>query len=275
MEEFKLAGEEGKERWGRIVVDVSGVKIGESHETKKIKKKKPILIAGPCSVENYEQTYKSAKAVKKAGGHILRGGCFKPRTSPYSFQGLGKKGLDILADVAKRLKMPFVTEVLDTRDVELVSNYADMIQIGARNMQNYPLLKEVGRQEKPVLLKRNPSATINELLCAAEYIMIEGNRNIVLCERGIRSFETRTRYTLDISAVPVLKEISCLPIIVDPSHAAGKKQYVGALAKAAIAAGADGLMIEVHNNPQKALSDKEQQLTPKEFEKLVKELKLI
>jgi 3-deoxy-7-phosphoheptulonate synthase len=252
-----------KDKWKKIVVDVSGVKIGKDF----------VVIAGPCSVESYEQLYETAREVKKYGANILRAGCFKPRTSPYSFQGIGMKALDILADVSKKLKIPFVTEVLDVRDVEIVSKVADMIQIGARNMQNYPLLKEVGRQEKPVLLKRNPGATIDELLYSAEYIMLEGNKNVVLCERGIRTYERSTRYTLDICAVPVLKSISCLPVIIDPSHAAGNREYVIPLAKAAIASGADGIMVEVHINPEKALSDKEQQITPKEFSKLMKFVK--
>ena len=253
-----------KDKWKKIIVDVSGVKFGKNF----------VVIAGPCAVESYEQLYKTAKEVKKYGADILRAGCFKPRTSPYSFQGIGKKALDMLADVSKELRIPFVTEVLDVRDVEIVSNVADMIQIGARNMQNFPLLKEVGRQEKPVLLKRNPAATIDELLYAAEYIMLEGNRNVVLCERGIRTFERTTRYTLDISAVPVIKNISCLPIIIDPSHAAGNKNYVIPLAKAGVACGADGIMVEVHINPERALSDKEQQITPKEFSKLMKFIKM-
>lgn len=232
-----------------------------------------LIIAGPCSVENKEQILETAHAVKKAGAHALRGGAFKPRTSPYSFQGLGEEGLKLLSLAKKETGLPIVTEAMDTRDVELVAKYADVIQIGARNMQNFTLLKEVGRTNKPVLLKRGASATIEEFLMSAEYVMSEGNKNVILCERGIRTFETYTRNTLDLSAIPAIKEISHLPVIVDPSHGVGKWSLVPAMSKAAIAAGADGLIIEVYPRPEEALSDGPQSLTPANFSKLMGELK--
>ena len=227
------------------------------------------IIAGPCSVETREQTLEIAKAVKASGAHMLRGGAFKPRTSPYSFQGLGEAGLKILAEARDVTGLPIVTEVVDARDVELVSSYADMLQIGARNNNNFALLKEVGISKKPVLLKRGISSTTKEYLLSAEYIMAQGNYNIVLCERGIRSFETATRNTLDISAVPLIKSLSHLPILVDPSHATGLWHLVIPLALASIVAGADGVMVEVHHNPSEALSDGEQSLKPEKFKELV------
>lgn len=236
---------------------------------------KIVVMAGPCSVENKESLLEIAKAVKSAGATFLRGGAFKPRTSPYSFQGLGEDGLKFLREVADETGLLVVTEVMDTRSVELVSNYADMLQIGARNMQNFDLLKEVGLNKKPVLLKRGMSARIKELLMSAEYILSKGNFNVLLCERGIRTFETSTRNTMDLNAIPVIKEQTHLPVIVDPSHGTGNWEYVNPLAKAAVAVGADGLMVEVHNNPEEAESDGEQSLIPKKFTSLMKELEPI
>jgi len=234
-----------------------------------------IVMAGPCAIESKEQLLEIAKKVKAAGAKILRGGAFKPRTSPYSFQGLGKEGLEILKEVSQEVGLPTVTEVMDPRDVELVSRYADILQIGARNMQNFNLLKEVGQTKKPVVLKRGLSATIKEFLMSAEYILSGGNFNVILCERGIRTFEEATRNTLDISAVAVVKELSHLPIIVDPSHASGKWKFVAPLSKASVAIGADGLLIEVHPKPEEALSDGPQQLVPQKFQELMEELKRI
>ena len=231
-----------------------------------------VVMAGPCSVENREMLFEIAKAVKSAGAHALRGGAFKPRTSPYSFQGLGEEGLKLLREAAKQHGMRVVTELLDARDIQLVEQYADVIQIGARNMQNFELLKEVGQSKKPVLLKRGLSATITEFLLAAEYILSQGNFNVILCERGIRTFETATRFTLDLNAIPVIKRLSHLPVVVDPSHATGEWDYVAPMAKAAVAAGADGLIIEVHSNPEIALSDGPQSLLPKKFAALMKDL---
>ncbi|HUF49298.1 MAG TPA: 3-deoxy-7-phosphoheptulonate synthase [Longimicrobiales bacterium] len=228
-----------------------------------------VVIAGPCSVESAETLQPLADAVRHAGAHVLRGGAFKPRTSPYAFQGLGAEALRILAEARKRTGMPVVTEVMDTRQVELVAAHADALQIGARNMQNFALLSEVGRVQRPVLLKRGLSATVRELLMAAEYIMAQGNGNVILCERGIRTFETATRNTLDIAAIPVLKQETHLPVIVDPSHAGGRADLVAPLAYAAIAAGADGLIIEVHQNPEEALSDGDQSLTVAAFASLM------
>lgn len=245
------------------VIEVNGVKIGDGNV---------IVIAGPCSVESEEQLLSIAKSVKAAGASILRGGAFKPRTSPYSFQGLGEEGLKILQKAREETGMPIITEALCPDSFDIVEQYADIIQIGARNMQNYSLLKKAGKSNKPVLLKRGLSATIEELLMAAEYIMVEGNTQVILCERGIRTFETYTRNTLDISAVPAIKELSHLPIIVDPSHAAGRWAMVSPLSMAAVAAGTDGLMIEVHNDPEHALSDGAQSLRPKKFERLMKEI---
>ncbi|MEK7849887.1 MAG: 3-deoxy-7-phosphoheptulonate synthase [Candidatus Omnitrophota bacterium] len=241
----------------------------------KIGGKRVIIFAGPCAIENEGLLLEIAEKVKFAGASVLRGGAFKPRTSPYAFQGLGEEGLKMLSRVSKKLNMPTITEVMDTRDVELVARHADILQIGARNMQNFNLLKEVGLTKKPVLLKRGLSSTVKELLMSAEYIMAEGNQNVILCERGIRTFEDYTRSTLDVSAVPVVKQLSHLPIIVDPSHAAGKWSLVGALAKAAIAAGADGLMIEVHTKPEEAMSDGAQSLLPEKLTGLMQELEKI
>jgi len=241
----------------------------------KIGGKRVIIFAGPCAIENENILLEIAEKVKFAGASVLRGGAFKPRTSPYAFQGLGEEGLKMLSRVSKKLNMPTITEVMDPRDVELVARHADILQIGARNMQNFNLLKEVGLTKKPVLLKRGLSSTVKELLMSAEYIMAEGNHNIILCERGIRTFEDYTRSTLDVSAVPVVKQLSHLPIIVDPSHAAGKWSLVGALAKAAIAAGADGLMIEVHTKPEEAMSDGAQSLLPEKLTNLMQELEKI
>lgn len=234
-----------------------------------------VIIAGPCAVENYSSLYETAKAVKAAGARALRGGAFKPRTSPYTFQGLGEEGLKHLRDVSDKLNLPFVTEVMDTRDVELVVRYADVLQVGARNMQNFNLLKEVGLTKKPVILKRGLSATIKEWLMSAEYIMAGGNMGVILCERGIRTFEDATRNTLDISAIPVVKKLSHLPVIIDPSHAAGRRDLVEPLSKAGIAAGCDGLIIEVHINPEEALSDGAQSLNPAGFEKIIAPLKAV
>lgn len=238
--------------------------------------KKPIcVIAGPCSVESEKQIIEIAKEVKKAGAAALRGGAFKPRTSPYSFQGWGVKGLKFLAEARKKTGLPVVTELMDIRDLKDVLKYADVIQIGARNIQNFPLLKEVGKTKKPVLLKRGSGSTIEELLMSAEYILSEGNHNVILCERGIRTYETYTRNTLDLNAVPVIKKLSHLPVVVDPSHGTGKWDLVEAMSKAAVAAGADGLLIEVHNHPEEAFSDGAQSLRPETFAKLMNTLKLI
>ncbi len=230
------------------------------------------VMAGPCSVESREQILETARAVKAAGGHILRGGAFKPRTLPYSFQGLGEEGLKILAEARSETGLPIITEVMSPEDVELVESYTDILQIGARNMQNFSLLKRVGRAEKPVMLKRGMSATIEEWLGCAEYILNEGNLNVILCERGIRTYETITRNTLDVSAVPVIKQLSDLPVVVDPSHGTGIRSLVAPMAKAGVAAGADGLMIEVHPHPEKALSDGDQSLHPPEFAELMREI---
>jgi len=233
------------------------------------------VMAGPCAVESLERLMTVAEAVKASGATILRGGAFKPRTSPHTFQGLGAEGLEHLVEARKKTGLPIVTEVVDTRDVELVARQADILQIGTRNMQNFQLLIEVGQTNKPVLLKRGLSATIKEFLLAAEYMMKGGNHQVILCERGIRTFETQTRNTLDLAAVPVLKSLSHLPVIVDPSHATGKWELVAPMAKAAIAAGADGLMIEVHANPEEALSDGEESLKPPKFHAMMQELKKI
>ena len=246
----------------KTIVDVAGVKIGG--------KKIPVM-AGPCSIESHQTLLKVAKAVKKAGASVLRGGAFKPRTSPYSFQGLGEKGLKILHDVSKELNMPTVTELMDIRDIDLVERYSDVIQIGARNMQNFDLLKEVGLSKKPVLLKRGMMSTIEEWLMSAEYILSNGNFNVILCERGIRTFEKATRFTFDVSAIPVVKKLSHLPVVADPSHATGKWSLVTPVGAAAIAAGVDGLLVEVHSNPEEALSDGTQSLLPANFKTFMKE----
>lgn len=265
LKPYKLVSRDFKEE-GTVIDLGNGVKIGGQQI---------VVMAGPCSVENRELLIDIAKKVKSAGALVLRGGAFKPRTSPYSFQGLGEEGLKYLADARGQTGLLVVTELMDIRDVELVVRYADIIQIGARNMQNFNLLKEVGRIKKPVLLKRGMSSTIKEILMSAEYILSEGNFNVILCERGIRTFEDFTRFTLDISAVPVIKGQSHLPVVVDPSHATGRWALVPAVSKAAIAAGADGLIIEVHPNPEEAFSDGAQSLLPANFEKLMQELRKV
>src|SRR5215211_7125976 len=245
------------------VIEVDGRRIGDTHFG---------LIAGPCSVETREQTLETARVVAAAGGTMLRGGAFKPRSSPYSFQGLGQRGLEILAEAREETGLPIVTELMDPRDVEAVVGLADVIQIGARNMQNFTLLSEVGRAEKPVLLKRSPSGSIEELLMAAEYVVREGNDQVMLCERGIKTFEQTTRYTLDIAAVPVLKQETHLPVIVDPSHPAGRRDLVLPLTRAAVAAGADGVIVETHPDPEHALSDGPQQIPTAQFEEFAREV---
>jgi len=264
MRPYKLASREfmGKDS----VVSVNGIEIGG---------KRVVIMAGPCAVESEEQLMEAAKAVKKAGACILRGGAFKPRTSPFSFQGLEEAGLELLEKVRKEVGMPVITEVVDPHEVDLVAGSADILQIGSRNMQNYALLTEVGKSHRPAVLKRGFSCTITEWLTAADYLLAEGNDRVILCERGIRTFEDSTRFSLDISAVPVLKRSSHLPVIVDPSHAAGHFALVPAIARAAIAAGADGLLIEVHPNPKEALVDGLQSLTPSDFTRLMDELRAI
>ncbi len=264
LQPYKLASRETRD--GDTVIKVGDVEIGGP---------KCIVIAGPCAVESEEQLMATATAVKKAGASMLRGGAFKPRTSPYSFQGLGEEGLKILARAREETGLPVVTEVMDASDVKLIESYADVLQVGARNVQNFALLKAVGLAKKPILLKRGMMTTLDELLMSAEYIMASGNDNVMLCERGIRTFETSMRNTLDISAVPVLKEKTHLPVIVDPSHAIGQWRFVLPLAKAAVAVGADGLMIEVHPDPRNALSDGPQSLKPEKFHKLMDEIESI
>jgi len=233
----------------------------------------PIIMAGPCSVESREQIFQTAKAVKAAGAHILRGGVFKPRTSPYAFQGMGKEGLLLMREAADAVDMPIVTELMDESNLELVYKHADIIQIGSRNMFNYSLLKAVGQLDKPILLKRGMSATINEWILAAEYIASSGNKDVILCERGIRTFDTYTRNTLDLAAVPILKRETGLPVIVDPSHGTGIRELVEPMSHAALACGADGLMIEVHIDPENALCDGPQSLTPEQFGRLVQNIR--
>ncbi len=242
------------------VVKIGGVAIGGPEI---------VIMSGPCSVENREQLTSIAREIKGAGAKVLRGGAFKPRTSPYAFQGLGLEGLKLLAEARKETGLPVITEIMDTKDLEKIEQYADCLQIGARNMQNFSLLKEVGRSKLPVMLKRGMSATIKDLLMSAEYILSEGNFNVLLCERGIRTFETYTRNTLDLNAVPVLKAETHLPVVVDPTHGIGLREHIGAMALAAVAAGADALMVEVHNSPELAKSDGEQALLPNEFADLV------
>ncbi len=262
MKPYKLVSRDFRD--GPTVVSVGGARIGGGAFT---------VIAGPCSVEGEEQVIAAARAAKEAGADIFRGGAYKPRTSPYSFQGLGEEGLSMLAMAREDTGLPIVTEVLDVRDIEVVSRYADILQVGARNMQNFLMLRDLGRQEKPVLLKRGMSSTVEEWLMAAEYILKEGNENVILCERGIRTFETGTRNTLDISAVPVVKNSSHLPVIVDPSHATGVRELVTPLCRAALAAGADGVMVEMHPNPREALCDGPQSLTVDGFKAMMDELK--
>ena len=259
---YKLVSREYKPH--DTIVEVDKVRIGG---------KRVVVMAGPCSVDSHDILMEVARSVKKAGASILRGGAFKPRTSPYSFQGLGETGLKYLHEAKEKVGLPVVSELMDVRDLPLFEKYADIIQIGARNMQNFNLLKEVGRLQKPVLLKRGLGATIEELLMSAEYILAEGNPNVILCERGIRTFETSTRFTLDINAIPVIKHLSHLPVVADPSHSTGQRDLVAPVAKAALAAGADGLLIEVHSRPEIAKSDGPQSLRPHMFEELMEELK--
>lgn len=261
---YKVVSREFKKE--NTVIKVDGVTIGG---------KRIVIMAGPCSIEGRDMLLQIGKYVKSAGASILRGGAYKPRTSPYSFQGMGREGLELLKEAKKMLKMPVVTEIMDTRDISLMTDYTDIFQIGARNMQNFSLLKELGSTNKPILLKRGLSATIKELLMSAEYIASKGNEKIMLCERGIRTFETETRNTLDLNAIPVLKKLTHLPVIVDPSHATGRRDIVSTMAMASIAAGADGLIVEVHQQPEKALSDGEQSLKPDEFRQMVKNIEKI
>ena len=256
---LKLVSKSGEKK---SIVKVGNVKIGEGFT----------IIAGPCSVESEEQILETARAVKKAGAQMLRGGAFKPRTSPYAFQGLGLKALKLLDKARQETGLPIVTEVIDTRDVAWVSEYADILQIGARNMQNFSLLKEAGKSERPVLLKRGMHSTIEEWINCAEYIMKEGNVNVILCERGIRTFETYTRNTLDLSAVAAVKELTHLPVIVDPTHSTGRPSLIPPMSKASVACGADGIIVEVHRNPPEALSDKDQALTPLQFKQMMDDL---
>ena len=261
LKPYKLASREFKPEGS--AVDVDGVVVGGQ---------RVVVMAGPCAVEGREILLETARRIKEAGGHILRGGAYKPRTSPYSFQGLGEEGLKYLAEARQETGLPIVTELMDTREASVVYECADLIQIGARNMQNFKLLKEVGCRRKPVLLKRGMSSTVKELLLAAEYIMSEGNYDVILCERGIRTFEDATRNTLDLSAVPLIKRLSHLPVVVDPSHGTGKWDLVSPMALAAVAAGADGIMVEVHPRPEEALSDGPQALLPSTFAKLMHDL---
>jgi len=261
---FKLVSREVKEE--DTVVDVGGVEIGG---------KRLVIMAGPCSVESKEQVLEVARAVKASGATMLRGGAYKPRTSPYEFQGLAEDGLKLLALAREETGLKVITEAMDVETLPMVAEYADMVQIGARNMQNFSLLKQLGKLSRPVLLKRGPSATIREWLMAAEYVVAHGNGRVALCERGIRTFETATRNTLDLNAVPVLKSLTHLPVIVDPSHGIGLRAHVPAMARAAVAAGADGLIIEVHPCPEKALSDGQQSLTAEEFAGLMAQVRVI
>ena len=258
---FKLANKDFHPE--NTIIDIMGHKVGGNQVT---------IIAGPCSVESEEQLLTIARAVKDAGAHLLRGGAFKPRTSPYSFQGMGEAGLELLAEAREKTGLPIVTEVMSPEDLPLIEKYADVLQIGARNTQNYALLKAVGRSHLPVLLKRGLMSTVEELLMSAEYILASGNSQVMLCERGIRTFETATRNTLDINAVPVLKELTHLPVLVDPSHATGKWSLVKSASLAGVAAGADGLIIEVHDQPEIALSDGGQSLKPRRFSELMQQL---
>lgn len=248
------------------IIDVSGVQIGGNHLA---------LIAGPCSVESYEQVFEIAKSAKASGANLLRGGAFKPRTSPYAFQGMGMEGLDILCQVRKETGLPIVTELMSPEYLDIFNEKVDLIQIGARNMQNFDLLKQLGKLDRPILLKRGLNATYEEWIMSAEYIMASGNENVILCERGIRTFETYTRNTLDLQSIPVLKKKTHLPVVVDPSHAGGKWWLVEPMAKAAVAAGADGLMIEVHNDPESALCDGAQSLKPKKYNDLIAQVRQI
>jgi len=261
---FKLVSREVKEE--DTIIDIGGVKLGGPEI---------VVMAGPCSVESRTQVLEAAHAVKAAGAKILRGGAFKPRTSPYEFQGLAEEGLKLLALAREETGLKVVTEVMDVENLAMVADYADILQIGARNMQNFSLLRRLGEVKKPILLKRGPSATIKEWLMAAEYVVAGGNYQVALCERGIRTFETMTRNTLDLNAVPVLKALTHLPVVVDPSHGIGLRKHVAAMARAGIAAGADAIIVEVHPQPDKALSDGHQSLTPAEFEALMKQARVI
>jgi len=261
MKNLKLSSRNG-DALKRTIVTVGNVRIGEDF----------VVVAGPCSVESEEQTLKTAQKVKEAGANMIRGGAFKPRTSPYSFQGLGLQGLKILEKAKRETGLPVVTEVLDPRDVSWVCEYVDILQIGTRNMQNFSLLKEVGKANKPVLLKRGMYSTLQEWLNCAEYILAEGNPNVILCERGIRTFETYTRNTLDLSIVPSVKEVSHLPIFVDPSHGTGRLSIIEPMSLAAMAVGADGIIVEVHIKPEEALSDKDQTMPPEMFQRLMQKL---
>jgi 3-deoxy-7-phosphoheptulonate synthase len=261
---FRLVGRESNPEG--TVLDINGVQIGGSEV---------VVMAGPCSVESRDQLLSTATAVKASGARILRGGAFKPRTSPYSFRGLREEGLVLLAEAREETGLPVVTEVMDTRQVEPVCEHADIVQIGSRSMHNYPLLEEVGQCDKPVLMKRGMGATIEELLLAAEYVLNKGNDRVMFCERGIRTFENATRNTLDLSAVPLLKRMSHLPVIVDPSHGTGHWWMVPAMCKGAVAVGADGLLVEVHCSPQEALSDGPQSLHPTRFDEMMQELRVV
>ena len=260
MKNLKLASQETAQR---TIVNVGGIEIGRDF----------VVIAGPCSVESEAQILDTARAVKAAGADMLRGGAFKPRTSPYAFQGLGIQGLKILEKARKETGLPIVTEVVDPRDVSWVAEFADVLQIGTRNIQNYSLLKEVGKSGRPVLLKRGMYSTLEEWLNCAEYILSEGNPDVILCERGIRTFETYTRNTLDLSAVPAIKELSHLPIIIDPTHSTGRISLIASMSMAAVAAGADGMIVEVHHKPKEALCDADQALTPDMFANMMKRLR--
>jgi 3-deoxy-7-phosphoheptulonate synthase len=261
MKPYKLVSREFKSE--DSLVSINGIEIGG---------KRIVVMAGPCAVESKEQLTEAARIVKDAGASILRGGAFKPRTSPFSFQGMEEAGLELLAEVKEQLHIPVITEVVDSHDVHMVSQVADVLQVGSRNMQNFTLLTQIGRSKCPVVLKRGFSCTVTEWLTAADYLLAEGNDQVILCERGIRTFEDSTRFSLDISSIPVIKRASHLPVIVDPSHAAGHYALVPAIAKAAVAAGADGLLIEVHPNPKEALVDGLQSLTPSDFTRLMGEL---
>lgn len=262
---YKLASKSFKEKASVIPVK-NGIRVGNRHI---------IFMAGPCSVETKEQIMQSAHMVKEAGCQVLRGGAFKPRTGPYDFQGLGKIGLHFLSEAGRAVGLPIITEILDVRDIELVEKYTDIFQVGTRNMQNYPLLKELGKTRKPVLLKRGMWATYKEFLLAAEYILLGGNKNVILCERGIRTHVTETRFTLDLNIVPYLKHETHLPVFVDPSHGTGRANLVRAMSRAAIAAGADGLLIEAHMDPRKSVSDPDQAISMQELTKIVKETRRV
>jgi 3-deoxy-7-phosphoheptulonate synthase len=264
MRPYKLASREFKTE--NSLVSIGGVEVGG---------KRVVVMAGPCAIENEKQLMEAARVVKKSGACVLRGGAFKPRTSPFSFHGLEESGLELLARAREQFGLPVVTEVVDSHDVGLVAKYADILQVGSRNMQNFALLTTVGKSKRPVVLKRGFSCTVTEWLTAADYLLAEGNNQVILCERGIRTFEDSARFSLDICSIPVIKRFSHLPVIVDPSHAAGHYSLVPAIARAAVAAGADGLLIEVHPNPKEALMDGLQSLTPSDFARLMEELRLI